>query len=145
MGVSYMSHKWEGRVPGPEFTLLRVFVGGPSGQEFARSEKGRLIDLARDELRSMLGIRVQPIVARVHSWGESLHQYTLGHIERVALAEASIGTRPGLALAGSGFHGIGLNECINSGRAAAAKVIGFLDGDGTLLSERANSERGDVG
>lgn len=144
MGVSYMSHKWEGRVPGPEFTLLRVFVGGPSGQEFARSEKIRLIDLARDELRSMLGIRVQPIVARVHSWGESLHQYTLGHIERVALAEASIGTRPGLALAGSGFHGIGLNECINSGRAAAAKVIGFLDGDGTLLSERANSERGDV-
>ncbi len=144
MGVSYMSRKWEGRVPDSDYTLLRVFVGGSSGQEFARFKKDRLIDLAKEELRSMLGIRPEPTFARVYSWAESLHQYTLGHIDRVAIAEASIGARPGMAIAGSGFHGIGLNECIDSGRAAAATVLASLDSDRALLSHRANPEIGEA-
>ncbi|MGH8913220.1 MAG: FAD-dependent oxidoreductase, partial [Acidimicrobiia bacterium] len=56
-------------------------------------------------------------------WEGGLHQYTLGHTNRVSTAESELAAHPGLALAGAAFHGIGLNECIDSGRRAAVSVL----------------------
>jgi oxygen-dependent protoporphyrinogen oxidase len=39
MGVSYLSNKWEGRVPDQRFVLVRAFVGGPGGQKLALEER----------------------------------------------------------------------------------------------------------
>lgn len=126
MGVSYSSQKWEGRVPSSDFTLLRAFVGGRHGQQLARGGTETLAKVVTEELEAILGIRAEPVFVRCHSWVEGLHQYTLGHLERVARAEAALTTRRGLALAGAGFHGIGLNECIDSGRAAADSVLSAI-------------------
>ena len=62
----------------------------------------------------------------VSTWEEGLHRYTLGHLERVEEAEANLG--PGIFLAGAGFHGIGLNECVDSGMRAADGVVDNLSG-----------------
>ncbi|MEX2653261.1 MAG: protoporphyrinogen oxidase [Acidimicrobiia bacterium] len=123
MGVSYLSQKWEGRVPNPQFTLLRTFVGGPAGQELARDDPERLQAVVQEELEALVGISARPVLARAHSWEGGLHQYTLGHVERVERAESALASRPGLALAGAAFHGIGLNECIDSGRRAAETML----------------------
>ena len=123
MGVSYLSHKWDGRVPDQQFALLRAFVGGPKGQELAAAGEEQLAAVVRDELAALIGLTARPVLVRTRSWEGGLHQYTLGHVNRVARAESALANHPGLALAGAAFHGIGLNECVESGRRAAASVL----------------------
>ena len=123
MGVSYLSHKWEGRVPDGRFALLRAFVGGPNAQDLAVAGEDRLCAVVRDELAALIGVTARPVLVRTHSWDGGLHQYTLGHVDRVARAESALAAHPDLALAGAAFHGIGLNECVDSGRRAAERVL----------------------
>ncbi|HSK07521.1 MAG TPA: protoporphyrinogen oxidase, partial [Acidimicrobiia bacterium] len=119
IGVSYLSRKWEGRVPDPSFTLLRVFVGGPGGQALVRAGEDRVRAAVTEELESLVGIAARPVRSWAHVWEEGLHKYTLGHVERAARVESMLAARPGLALAGAALYGVGLNECIASGRQAA--------------------------
>ncbi len=126
MGVSYLSQKWDGRVPNSEHSLIRVFVGGRHGQELARSSGDLLEKVVGEELKETVGITGKPMRTWLHVWQQGLHQYTLGHLDRVAGAEKALGVWPGLTLAGAGFHGIGLNECIDSGERAAASVLESL-------------------
>jgi oxygen-dependent protoporphyrinogen oxidase len=126
MGVSYLSRKWHGRVPHPKVELLRAFIGGPRGQELAMSSEERLVAVVREELADILAVTARPILARTQTWAGGLHQYTLGHLDRVIRIESALSTRPGLAVAGAAFHGIGLNECVQSGRTAADAVLDAL-------------------
>jgi oxygen-dependent protoporphyrinogen oxidase len=125
-GVSYLSQKWEGRVPDPDLTLLRVFVGGRGGQDSIASGHERLIEIVEEELHSMLGIGARPFRVWARVWDSGLHQYELGHLERVAEAESAVREVGALALAGAALHGIGLNECIDSGTRAAASILDAL-------------------
>jgi oxygen-dependent protoporphyrinogen oxidase len=125
MGVSYLSEKWAGRAP-QGFSLLRAFVGGTHGQELANASEDRLVASVTAELRALLGVVDSPVLVKVHSWPEGLHQYTLGHLDRVALAERALAVHPGLAIAGASLYGIGLNECISSGQRAAEAVLNAI-------------------
>jgi oxygen-dependent protoporphyrinogen oxidase len=119
-GVSYSSRKWEGRVPDEEFALLRVFIGSGKTSGFAGEE---MIRIATSELETMVGITAPPIRSWLRRHERGLHRYTLGHTERLARAERGLAARPGLALAGAGFYGVGLNECIESGWRAADALL----------------------
>jgi oxygen-dependent protoporphyrinogen oxidase len=123
MGVSYLSRKWEGRVPNPNLEMLRVFIGGSHGQELANSDEASLVAVAREELALILGVTANPVQARSQVWPGGLHQYTLGHLERLGQIESALAGYPSLRLAGAGFYGIGLNECVESGRNAADAVL----------------------
>ena len=123
LGVSYLSRKWERRVPDSSFTLLRVFVGGPRDQDLVRAGEDRIKAVAMEELKGLVGIDARPIRSWAHVWEEGLHKYTLGHPDRVARVESILAARPGLALSGAALYGIGLNECISSGRRAADSVL----------------------
>jgi len=50
-------------------------------------------------------------------------QYHVGHQERIRNIEAAIGVLPGLALAGSAYHGVGISDCIHTGEEAAETLI----------------------
>lgn len=126
MGVSYLSRKWQRRIPDPSFELVRAFVGGPQGQELALSGEERLVEVAREELAEILGVTAPPVMATTRTWAGGLHQYTLGHLDRVNRIESAFAAYPGLAVAGSAFYGIGLNECVQSGRRAADSVQGAV-------------------
>ena len=90
-------NKWEGRVPDERFALLRAFVGGPNGQELALAGEDRLVAVVRDELAALIGLIADPMLVRTQSWDGGLHQYTLGHVDRVARAESALAAHPGLA------------------------------------------------
>jgi oxygen-dependent protoporphyrinogen oxidase len=126
MGVSYLSRKWQGRVPDPSFELVRAFIGGPFGQELAVSGEQRLVEVAREELAVILGATAPPIMSAARTFAGGLHQYTLGHLDRVSRIESVLAAHPGLAVAGAAFHGIGLNECVQSGRTAADHMQGVV-------------------
>ena len=116
MGVSYLSQKWDGRVPSEQFVLLRAFLR----RDATNGEEPTTV--ARDELADSVGIRAQPVLEKIHHWEGGLHQYALGHRDRVARAEDGLRKFPGIVLAGAAFYGIGLNECIASGQRAADRI-----------------------
>jgi len=50
-------------------------------------------------------------------------QYTVGHGRRMAELEARLRKVPGLYLAGNAYQGIGIPDCIRTGRAAAEQIL----------------------
>ena len=82
-----------------------------------------LTKMVGDELSVMVGIDAAPVKTWVRVFPEGLHQYTMGHLDRVEAAQRALEAKRGLALAGAAFHGIGLNECIDSGHRAAESVL----------------------
>lgn len=115
-GVSYLSRKWSRRVPDDGWSLLRVFF--PAGRKVDSP-----VETARADLMAMIGLAAEPVRSWVRSHPQGLHRYTLGHLERVAQAERALHVWPGIALAGAGFKGVGLNECVLSGWGAAESVL----------------------
>ena len=52
-----------------------------------------------------------------------MSQYNLGHPARIERIEQLLESLPGLALAGNGYRGIGIPDCIRSGELAAERVL----------------------
>jgi oxygen-dependent protoporphyrinogen oxidase len=53
-------------------------------------------------------------------------QYSVGHLDRLKRIETLCQGLPGLALAGNGFSGIGVPDCVRSGTDAAGRVASLL-------------------
>ena len=77
----------------------------------------------RDELRQIIGLNAEPLFARVYKWKAAMAQYAVGHLDRLERIQALCEKLPGLALAGNGFSGIGVPDCVRSGAEAATKVL----------------------
>jgi oxygen-dependent protoporphyrinogen oxidase len=133
LACTWTSTKFPHRAP-PGFALLRVFAGRAGDESRIPWDEAGLLSLAREELRLTLGITAEPVLRRVFRWERAMPQYNLGHPQRLARLEAGLSGWPGLALAGNGYRGIGLPDCIHSGELAAEKVIAFLQEKQDILT-----------
>lgn len=118
---SFVTSKFPDRAPA-DAVLLRVFFGGARDPLAAERDEEELVAAARADLHDLLGITAEPRLARLARYALGTPQYVVGHLERVAAIESAC--PPGLALAGSALHGLGLPECVLSGRGAARKILG---------------------
>ncbi len=119
LATTWTSTKFPHRAP-DGYALIRVFVGR-AGQDIPWNEK-ELLGLAKEELNLTLGIHVEPLVSRVFMWDKAMPQYNLGHPEILERIDAALEKHAGLALAGNGYRGIGIPDCIHSGELAIKKV-----------------------
>ncbi len=122
LAVSFASRKFPGRVPDGR-VLLRTFVGGVLQPELVELGDDELSELVAEELKSLLGVGGDADFVEVVRHRRMMPQYTLGHLDRVGEIERRVSEIPGLALAGSFLHGVGLPDCLASGLAAAASVL----------------------
>ena len=124
LAATYSSTKWPGRAP-MGAVLLRAFVGGPQNQAIMEKSDEEIAGIAEGELRRILGIAptAKPIFRRFYRWTLGMPQYTMGHLDRVAVIEQRSAEISGLALAGGSYRGVGLPNCIESGEQAAGKVL----------------------
>jgi oxygen-dependent protoporphyrinogen oxidase len=122
LACTWTSTKFPHRAP-KGFALLRVFIGR-AGEEndLPRDETG-LLDIAREELRLTLGIAASPVLHRIFYWEAAMPQYNLGHPARLKRIDAILREFPRLALAGNGYRGIGIPDCIHSGEDAADRIL----------------------
>ena len=127
LACTWTSAKWAGRAP-EGTALLRVFVGRLGQEGVLAGSDDDLIALARAEIRSTIGVTSTPTLTRVHRWPNGMPQYTLGHLDRLAAMERRLAALPGLFLAGSGYRGVGLPDCIASGEAAAEAAQAYVSG-----------------
>jgi oxygen-dependent protoporphyrinogen oxidase len=122
LACTWTSTKFPHRAPA-ECALLRVFIGRAGQENSIPWEESGLLEIARQELALTLGITAEPLLSRVFVWGKAMPQYNLGHPEKLARIEAILQKYPGLALAGNGYRGIGIPDCIHSGELAARKIL----------------------
>ena len=121
LAVSFASRKFPDRAPDGQI-LLRTFVGGAMQPELLDHTDEELIRIAESELSHLLGMHRSPQFAEVHRYSRAMPQYHVGHLDRVSGIETRVGSIPQLELAGSAFRGVGIPDCISSGRAAADRL-----------------------
>ena len=121
IGCSFSSIKFENRAP-EEHVLLRVFIGEP----ISKRAESDLIQLCQTDLTPLLGIKEMPRFATVNKHTQAMAQYQVGHQEVVNDIERLTSKLQGLALAGNGYHGIGIPDCIRSGETAAISLLDVL-------------------
>ncbi len=121
LACTFSSTKFPGRAP-EGHVLLRAFMGGALQPDTERMSEDELVATARADLSEILGLEGEPECAFVHVHARSMPQYGVGHLERVGRIGERVRALPGLALAGNGFTGIGLPDCI---RVAEEAVSGL--------------------
>jgi len=122
LACTWTSTKFPHRAP-EGYALIRIFVGR-AGQDIPWNEND-LLALAKEELNLTLGIDAEPILSRVFMWDKAMPQYNLGHPEILERIDSALEKHPGLALAGNGYRGIGIPDCIHSGELAVERVLKF--------------------
>ena len=138
LACTFTSNKFEGRAP-RDFALFRLFLGGAGRADFTARSDDELLALVRAELREVLGVTGDPALVRINRFDRVMAQYNIGHLDRLARIEERLARSPGLALAGNGYRGVGIPDCIASGRRAAESVLAALRaGSSTPISRIAS-------
>jgi oxygen-dependent protoporphyrinogen oxidase len=125
-GCTWTSRKWPHLAPPDGGLSIRCFVGRAGDDPGLALDDGALVERCASELRAALGLNGAPTASRVTRWPRALPQYAVGHIERIDRIEAALARLPALALAGAGYRGSGLPECMRQGEEAARRVLAAL-------------------
>ncbi len=118
LGCTWVGTKFSHRVPDAK-AMLRCFMAGDS----LDLHDSDIVATARAEILRIMGVDAEPVFAKISRWPRSMAQYTVGHSVRVKRIEALAEALPGLHLAGSAYHGIGLPDCVRTGKTAAEAII----------------------
>jgi protoporphyrinogen oxidase len=101
----------------PGVTLVRCYL---------RGAHTNATHTALEEVAQVLGITAEPAMTRVYEWSAGIPVYTAAHSTAVRDLESALANWPGLFVAGSTFHGVGIPDCIQSGERAAAVATRYL-------------------
>jgi oxygen-dependent protoporphyrinogen oxidase len=122
LAATFVHNKFPHRAP-EDRALLRCFFAGKNAEKVWHLEDNEIVGIIRTELEQVLGLRAEPLFARVYKWKSAMAQYGVGHLERLDRIERLRQQLPGLALAGNGYRGIGVPDCIRTGRDAAKQLL----------------------
>jgi oxygen-dependent protoporphyrinogen oxidase len=120
---TWVSSKWNGRAPDGH-VLLRAFFGGTTGEEALGRDDEGLTRLARRELKALMGLDAEPVFSRVFRFERGSAQMRVGHaVAMRELRERLATCAPGLSVAGGGYDGIGIPDCIRQGQDQARTLL----------------------
>ncbi len=122
---TWVSSKWPHRAPS-DVALLRCYLGAAGREAVVDRDDAALVDLARADLRTTMGIDAAPAFTTVARWIKAMPQYPSGHLARLDTIDEGMRALPGIALAGAGYRGIGIPDCIRQGTEAATRLIDTL-------------------
>lgn len=118
LAATFVHNKFPHRAP-EDRALLRCFFASANAENVWHLSDDQIVGIVRNELQQILGLRAEPIFARVYKWKSAMAQYGVGHLERLERIEHLRQQMPGLTLAGNAYRGIGVPDCVRSGRDAA--------------------------
>jgi oxygen-dependent protoporphyrinogen oxidase len=119
---TFVGAKFPYRTPEDKI-VLRCFFGGVGDEAALLESDEALLAIAREELRRILGLTAAPVFHAIARWPRSMAQYVVGHGPRVREIKERAAAIPGLYLAGNAYEGIGIPDCIRTGRDAAKRIL----------------------
>ncbi len=128
LASTWSSSKWDHRAPDGS-VLIRCYVGGAGRDAVLERSDEELVASVRADLRHVMGMTEEPLLARMFRWPRAMPQYLVGHLERLAAIEERLKRWPGVFLAGAAYRGVGIPDCIRDGLGAAERVRVYFDKD----------------
>jgi oxygen-dependent protoporphyrinogen oxidase len=125
LGALWDSSVFPNRAPEGK-ALLRVMVGGVRAPSLAALPERDLLEVARRELRDIMGIATEPVLARAFFHDRGIPQYLVGHGAILERIDGRLDRLPGLYLNNNAYRGIALNDCVLQSRLAAERIAKAL-------------------
>jgi oxygen-dependent protoporphyrinogen oxidase len=121
MACTFVHKKFPHRAPEGK-KMLRCFFSSSRMPDLLSYSDEALQQIARQELREILGLTAEPTFARTFRWERAMAQYETGHLDRVAEMEKVLVATPAFHLIGNSFYGIGVPDCIKTARQAVERI-----------------------
>ena len=126
IAASFSSQKFPGRCPEGK-VIVRAFLGGAKDESVLDNDDGELCRIALVELGRFLSIKADPEFTWVSRWNRAMPQYLVGHKSRVSRINAIVEDIKGFELAGNSYNGVGIPDCIQSGKQKAYAICDYLN------------------
>ena len=120
---TWMNTKFAGRAP-DHSVLLRAFMAGRSAEWAAGASDGSVARRADRELRRWMEFEGELTGSKVYRWEGAMPVYAVGHDRLMRSIDERLGAVPGLFLAGNGYSGLGIPDCVRRSRRIAEAVAG---------------------
>ncbi|MEA2508820.1 MAG: protoporphyrinogen/coproporphyrinogen oxidase [Actinomycetota bacterium] len=128
---TWYSKKWPAAAAAAGRLVLRCFVGRSGRDASLALDDGNLISLIDGEIKEALGITEKLEGWKLYRWDRGLPHYRVGHRQLVEKVDAALAAHRGIAVAGAGYRGSGLPDCVRQGQEAALRIVDLLaDADG---------------
>lgn len=121
LGALFTSTLFQNRAPEGHH-LLTVFVGGGRQPNIAKMESGELLELVRDDLKDLIGVKSDPVFKDHVLWPKSIPQYNTGYGEILKIFDDIESQNSGLHVAGNFRGGISVPDCIKNGLALGKRL-----------------------
>jgi oxygen-dependent protoporphyrinogen oxidase len=131
MACTFVHRKFPHRAP-EGMKLLRCFYSSSRMPDLLTHSDEAFQQMARQELKEILGLDAQPLFARTFRWDRAMAQYETGHLDRVAEMEKITAAMPGFHIIGNSFHAIGVPDCIRSARLAVEQITSGVSHPATV-------------
>ncbi len=122
LAATFVHNKFAHRVP-EDRALIRCFLGGTRDEAALDLSEDDLLRIVKKELHGILGITSEPLFVRIYKWKSAMAQYDVGHLGRLERIETLRRRVGGLFLAGNAYRGIGVPDCVRSGKQAASDAV----------------------
>ena len=122
LAATFVHNKFPHRAP-DDRAIIRCFLGGARDEQILARSDDEILRIVREELSQVLHLTAEPLFVRVFKWKSAMAQYGVGHLERLQRIATLRQKLPGLALAGNGYNGIGVPDCVRSGSEAVEDTL----------------------
>ncbi|XP_009383920.2 protoporphyrinogen oxidase, chloroplastic [Musa acuminata AAA Group] len=129
LGTIYSSSLFPNRAP-PGRVLLLNYIGGATNTGIVSKTESELVEAVDCDLRKMLinPNADDPFVLGVRVWPQAIPQFSIGHLDHLEAAKATLsrGGFQGLFLGGNYVAGVALGRCVEGAYDSASEVSDFL-------------------
>ncbi|HLI31600.1 MAG TPA: protoporphyrinogen oxidase [Solirubrobacteraceae bacterium] len=137
---TYLSAKWP-HIGADGELVMRCSLSRRALLRADEQSDREVVEALLGDLRAIIGLRAAPRQSLVARFAAATPIYAPAHHERIARVRAQLDAIPELALAGAAYEGIGVPQCIASGRAAAEQTLARLHQRGRSLRQGAGNPR----
>lgn len=117
--------KWPHAAPADGRSMVRAFVGRADREPALDLDDDALARAAHTDVAAICGLDVEPVMSHVQRWDTAMPQYAVGHLDRLDSLQARLQSHR-ITLAGAGYRGSGIPDCIRQARTAATTVLEAL-------------------
>ena len=118
---TWVNTKFDHRAPADRI-LLRAFLSGQDAERAMAADEEIVLSQTNSELERWMSFRTAPTAGRIYRWKRSMPQYAVGHGNLAKELSAGLRSIPGLYLAGNGYDGLGIPDCVRRSEGIAKKI-----------------------